>query len=193
MLAATDCSRAPVKQDGFKPGVAPGITEAKVLSILGKPEQRQQFSLQGGINALVLGYPFGQVLLQNGRAIVVTIASDPDYVGPFNIKLGMQEEAVRKAFAAHPRHRAGHKDSYDLVAGTIDTRTRDIYDETDGLMIELAAANPNDPEVPFNVISISLTSAAGMSLMSSITKAKVGGLYPDQHVDNFVSEPWPGR
>jgi len=46
------------------------------------------------------------------------------------------------------------------------------------------------PLAPFNVISITRASAAGLALLTAITKAKVGGMYPDQHVFNFVSEPW---
>lgn len=173
--------------------MVPGIAAAKVESIMAKPSQAQLFSLPGGVSANVMTYPFGQVLLQDGRVVAVTIVGDPDYVGPFGIKLGMPEDQVKAAFASHPKKRTGHKDAYDVVVGQSDTRTRDLYDQTDGLMIELAAANANDPEAAFNVISIALADEAGLSLLASITKAKVGGLYPDQHVYNFVTEPWGAR
>jgi hypothetical protein len=130
------------------------------------------------------------VLLENGRVVAITVADDPTYVGPFGIKLGMPEEGVKAAFAAHKAKRTGHRDAYDVVVGTNDTRTRDIYDETDHLIVELAAANPNDPLAPFNVISITQADDAGFALLVAITKAKVGGMYPDQHVFNFVTEPW---
>ena len=54
----------------------------------------------------------------------------------------------------------------------------------------MAAANPNDPLAPFNVISITRANDDGFALLTAITKAKIGGMYPDQHVFNFVSEPW---
>jgi len=130
------------------------------------------------------------VLLENDKVVAITVVDDQTYVGPFGIKLGIQEDAMKAAFRAHPKKRTGHRDAYDVVVGTTDTRTRDYYDETDGLIVELAAANPNDPLAPFNVISITQANADGLLLMTSITKAKVGGLYPDQHVFNYVSDPW---
>jgi len=142
------------------------------------------------LSAFVMTYVFGQVLLENDKVVAITVADDPTYVGPFGIKLGIQEDAVKAAFHARKAHLTGHRDAYDVVVGTTDTRTRDYYDQTDGVMIEMAAANPNDPLAPFNVISITRASAAGLALLTAITKAKVGGMYPDQHVFNFVSEPW---
>jgi hypothetical protein len=138
----------------------------------------------------VVNYPFGQVLLQDDRVVAVTIASDAQYVGPMGITLGMPDDQVKQRLRADHRRRSGHRDSYDLIVGAIDTRTRDLYDDSDHIIIEMAAANPNDPEAPFRVISITLANPAGASVMSSITQAKVSGLYPDQHVDNFVSDPW---
>jgi hypothetical protein len=165
------------------------MTKAQVESVLGVPKQEAPFSL-GNINAYVMTYPFGQVLLENGRVVAITVADDPNYAGPFGIKLGVQEDAVKAAFAAHRARRFGHKDAYDVVVGTSDTRTRDLYDETDHLMVEMAAANPNDPLAPFNVISITRASDEGLALLNAITKAKIGGMYPDQHVFNYQSEPW---
>ncbi len=187
--ALAACSQGPPSTNGYKPGVVPGVSKAQVQSILGAAKQEAPFSLQS-LNADVMTYGFGQVLLQNDRVVAVTVADDPSYVGPLGIKLGVQEDAVKAAFAAHKKRRTGHRDAYDVVVGTNDTRTRDLYDETDHLMIEMAAANPNDPLAPFNVISITQANDAGLALLTAITKAKVGGLYPDQHVFNFVSEPW---
>jgi hypothetical protein len=180
----------PVQPDGYRPGVVPGASEAAVLQILGKPSERVPLTL-GNVRAEALTYPFGQVILQSGSVVAVTVASDPSFVGPAGITLGMPESQVRKDLLSDRKRRVGHKDSYDLVVGSIDTRTRDIYDETDHAIIEMAAANPNDPEAPFNVIGITLANAAGMSLMTAITQAKVSGNYSaDQHVVNFVSDPW---
>lgn len=189
MLTSVGCTGKTVTPDGYKPGVTPGTSVSTVERILGKPTERSPFAL-GNIHADVLTYPFGQVLVQNGRISAVTIAQDPQFVGPAGIRLGMQEEQVRRDLLAQHRRRTGHKDSYDLVVGQTDTRTRDIYDETDHIIIEMAAANANDPMAPFSVIGITLADSAGMATMSAITQAKVSGAYPDQHVDNFVSDPW---
>ena len=86
------------------------------------------------------------------------------------------------------KHRVVHRDSYDVLAGDIDTRTRDVYDETDHVMYELAAANANDPEAPFSVVSINLADHDGFVFLEAVTQAKVSGLYPGQRIDNFVSE-----
>jgi len=188
-LFAAACSSGPPPTNGYKPGVEMGMTKAQAEAILGKAKQEAPFDLQN-LKAFVLTYQFGQLLLEDGKVVAITVADDPTYVGPFGIKLGIQEEAVKAAFAAHKGKRAGHQDGYDDVVGTSDTRTRDLYDETDGLMVEMAAANPNDPLAPFNVISITRANSAGLALLSAITKAKIGGMYPDQHVFNFVSEPW---
>lgn len=142
------------------------------------------------MSAYVLTYPFGQLLLEHGRVVSVTVTDDPTYVGPFGITLGMPEDAVKNAFHTHKAKRTGHRDAYDVVVGQSDTRTRDLYDETDGLMIEMAAANPNDPLAPFNVVSITRANADGLALLTAITKAKVGGSYPDQHVFNYTSDQW---
>ena len=179
----------PPPTNGYKPGVEMGMTKTQAEAILGKAKQEAPFDLQN-LKAFVLTYQFGQLLLEDGKVVAITVADDPTYVGPLGIKLGIQEEAVKAAFAAHKGKRTGHQDGYDDVVGTSDTRTRDLYDETDGLMVEMAAANPNDPLAPFNVISITRANSAGLALLSAITKAKIGGMYPDQHVFNFVSEPW---
>ena len=165
------------------------MTKSQVEAILGNPKNDSPFVL-GNLGADVMTYDFGQILLEDGRVVAITVADDPTFVGPFGVKLGMQEDAVKAALAAHKETRTGHKDAYDVVVGTQDTRTRDLYDETDHLMIEMAAANPNDPMAPFNVISITRADDRGFALLEAITKAKVGGMYPDQHVYNYVSEPW---
>lgn len=184
------CGPQTPQTNGYKPGVHPGMTKDQVESILAAPKSEAQFSLPNKVAAYVMTYGFGQVLLENGKVVAITVVDDPTYTGPFGIKLGIQEDAMKAAFKAHKAKRTGRRDAYDVVVGTTDTRTRDYYDETDGLIIELAAANPNDPLAPFNVISITEANADGLALMTAITKAKVGGLYPDQHVFNFVSEPW---
>jgi len=188
-LFGAACSTQTAETGGYKPGVVPGISRSGVEKILGKPTQAAPFALQN-IKADVMTYPFGQILLQDDRVVAVTIASDPQYVGPLGLTLGMPDDQVKQKLNAGRRRRAGHRDSYDLIVGQIDTRTRDIYDDTDHLMIEMAAANPNDPEAPFRIIGITLANPAGTKLLSSITQAKVSGVYPDQHVDNFVSDPW---
>jgi len=189
VLLVVGCGPRAQSQNGYRPGVIPGISRDGVEKILGKPSQRGPFLL-GAISADVMTYPFGQVLLQHDRVVAVTIASDPLYVGPFGITLGMQEEQVHKLLRLDHKRRSGHQDSYELIVGAIDTRTRDLYDTTDHVIIEMAAANPNDPYAAFSVISISLVNDAGATLMSAITQAKVSGQYADQHVDNFVSDPW---
>ena len=141
------------------------------------------------VEAQILTYPFGQVALQQGRAIAVMIASDPSYVGPNGTRLGMAETDLRAALHKGG-HRQGHLDAYDVIAGDLTTRTKDLYDETDHVMYELAAANANDPEAPYSIISINLADAAGFDFLQAVTSAKVGGLYPDQRIENFVSEPW---
>jgi len=184
------CGPQAPQTNGYKSGVEPGMSKDQIESILGSPKTQAPFSLPNNLSAYVMTYGFGQVLLEDGKVVAITVADDPTYVGPFGVKLGMQEDAMKTAFRAHKAKRTGHRDAYDVVVGTTDTRTRDYYDQTDGLIIELAAANPNDPLAPFNVISVTRANADGLKLMAAITKAKVGGLYPDQHVMNFVSEPW---
>ena len=183
------CSPPAPQTNGYKAGVEPGMAKEQVESILGKAKSEAPFSLPN-IAAYVMTYGFGQVLLEDGKVVAISVVDDPSYVGPLGIALGANEDAVKAAFKSHKARRTGHKDAYDVVVGTTDTRTRDYYDETDGLIIELAAANPNDPLAPFNVISITRADAAGLKLLGAITKAKVGGLYPDQHVFNYVSDPW---
>jgi hypothetical protein len=183
------CTPGPPQTKGYKAGIQLGMTQDQAESLLGKPTDQGPFRLPN-INAYVMTYPFGQLLLENGRVVAVTVADDPTYVGPFGIKLGIQEDAVKSALRAHRHPRKGHRDAYDVVVGQNDTRTRDLYDETDHLMIEMAAANPNDPMAPFNVISITTAGDEGLALLTAITKAKVGGLYPDQHVFNYQSVPW---
>jgi hypothetical protein len=97
------------------------------------------------------------------------------------------------ALAAQPHRRSGHRESYDAIEKTSDTRTKDIYDDTDHVMIELTAANANDPLAPFNVAQVTMANDAGMQLIESFTRARVAGQYPDVHVDNFVSDPWQGK
>lgn len=191
-IVAVACGHKAAQLDGYKPGAVPGITRARLEAVLGKPQQDGPFSLPG-VQAEVLTYPFGQVLLQNGTVVAISVNSDPQFHGPFGVTLGMSEDALNAAIAARPRKRSGHKDSYDAIEKTSDTRTRDIFDLSDHVMIELTATNANDPLAPFYVAQVTLANDAGMQLLDAFTKARVAGLYPDVHVVNFVSVPWPGR
>jgi hypothetical protein len=159
-----------------------------VESLLGKPTSTLPFRLPG-IEAQILAYPFGQVVVRNGKVIAVTIASDPAYVGPHGMRVGAPEDQLTAALKASG-HRTGHRDAYDLIAGDTVTRTKDLYDETDHVMYELAAANANDPEAPYHVVGINLANPEGFSFFQVVTNAKVSGLYPGQRIDNFTSEPW---
>jgi hypothetical protein len=193
-LALGACGHAAPRIDGYKSGAVPGITRDRAIAILGKPQQVGPFSLPGtGVEAEVLTYPFGQVLVQNGEVIAVSVNNDPEFRGPFGVTIGMSEDDLYAALAAHPRTRIGHRESYDAIEKTSDTRTKDIYDETDHVTIELTAANANDPMAPFNVAQVTFVNDQGMKLIEAFTKARVAGLYPDVHVDNFVSDPWRGK
>jgi len=193
-LALGACGHAAPRTDGYKPGAVPGITRDRVIAILDKPQQVAPFSLPGtGVEAEVLTFPFGQVLVQNGEVVAVSVNNDPAFRGPFGVTLGMSEDALYAALGAHPRHRVGHRESYDAIEKTSDTRTKDIYDETDHVIIELTAANANDALAPFNVAQVTLVNDKGMRLIEAFTKARVAGLYPEVHVDNFISDPWRGN
>lgn len=190
-LCALGCGHKAPASDGYKAGAVPGITRTRALELLGKPQQEGPFSLPG-VEALVMTYRFGQLLLQNGVVVAVSVNDDPAFRGPFGVTLGMSEDDLRAALAAHPRHRTGHKETYDAIEKTADTRTKDIYDKTDNVMIELTAANANDALAPFNVAQVTFANGAGLTLIDAFTKARVDGLYPDVHVDNFTSDDWQG-
>ncbi|HME82329.1 MAG TPA: hypothetical protein VKF82_09660 [Candidatus Eremiobacteraceae bacterium] len=166
----------------------PGISLGQLEALLGKPSSSLPFALPGGIQADILAFPFGQAALKGDKVITVTIASDPSYVGAHGVHLGMPEDQLLKAL--HGTGAKGHRDAYDVIVGDMDTRTKDYYDETGHVMYELAAANANDPEAPFNVVSVNLADAQGLQFLEAVTNAKVSGLYTGQHIDNFVSEPW---
>ncbi len=187
------CSHTAPPQDGYKRGAVPSISQTEARRILGTPSQSGPVSLPGARSTEVMTYSFGQLLLQQGRVVAVTVANDKQYVGPYGIALGMSEDHVKAAFLTHRKKRTGHRSSYDVVAGTMDTRSRDLYDDTDGLIVEMAAANSNDPEAPFYVVSVTLVNAAGSKLMSAMTRSKLSGLNSGQHVYNFVDEPWSTR
>ena len=188
------CGHGAPKMDGYKSGAVPGISKERAVAILGKPQDAQPFDITGtSVQADVLSYPFGQVLVQNGTVVAVSVNDDADFRGPFGVKLGMSEDDLYAALASHPHHRVGHRESYDAIEKTTDTRTKDIYDDTDHVMVELTTANPNDPLAPFNVAQVTLANDAGMRLVEAFTRARVSGLYPDVHVDNFVSDPWEGK
>ncbi|MBV8280736.1 MAG: hypothetical protein JO347_01580 [Candidatus Eremiobacteraeota bacterium] len=189
MLAASfaiaGCSKSPAPT--YKAGAVPGIDRAALETAVGKPSSSMPFALPG-LKAEILAYPFGQAVLQDGKVAVVTIASDPAYTGAHGIHLGMPEDEFLKAL--HGTGAKGHRDAYDVIAGDMDTRTKDYYDEHGSVMYELAAANANDPLAPYNVIGINLADASGLSFLETLTKDKVAGLYTGQHIDNFVSDPW---
>ncbi|PZR60775.1 MAG: hypothetical protein DLM53_10445 [Candidatus Eremiobacter antarcticus] len=189
-LALAACGPKHEQHRGYQAAVVPGVTRQKVEAVLGKPQQAGPFSLPT-LSADVMTYPFGQVLLQHDRVVAVSINNDPDYRGPAGASVGMSEDQLKAAFAAHRGKRSGHRDSYVAIEKTNETPTRDIYDMTDHVMIELAAANANDPLAPFSVSQITIANSAGIRLLNAFTKARVNGLYPDVRVNNFVSEPWP--
>lgn len=191
-LGLSACGHAAAPVSSYRTGAMPGISRARCIAILGKPQQAAAFELPG-ISAEVLTYPFGQVLLQSGSVVAVSINSDPQFKGPFGVKLGMSEDDVHAALAAYPRKRSGHQETYDAIEKTSDTRTKDIYDDSDHIMIELTAANANDALAPFNVAQVTYANDAGMRLIDSFTKARVNGRYADVHVDNFTSDSWPRR
>ena len=184
------CGPKAVQTNGYKPGAVPGMSRQQAETILGKPQESGPFSLPG-VSADVLSYPFGQVLVRNGKVVAISVNNAPDFRGPLGITLGMSEDQLKAALAAHPARRKGHRESYDAIEKSNDTRTRDIYDNTDHLMIELAAANANDPLAAFSVSQVTFANDDGFKLLEQFTKARVDGLYPDVHVDNFISEPWP--
>ena len=72
MLAALSCSHKARAPGGYKPGAVPGISHGRVLALLGKPQQDGPFSLPG-VQAQVMTYGFGQVLLQDGVVVAVSI------------------------------------------------------------------------------------------------------------------------
>ena len=185
IVTAAACSKPP--PPSYRPGAVPGISRAQLEGIAGKPTSTLPFTLPG-VSAQILAYPFGQAVLQDDKVVVVTVAGDPGYVGAHGVKLGMPEDQLLKAL--HGTRAKGHRDAYDVVVGEMDTRTKDYYDETGHVMYELAAANPNDPLAPFNLIGINLANAEGFTFLENLTKAKVSGLYTGQHIDNFVSDPW---
>ena len=194
MAGMCACGHKAQPVDGYKAGVVPGITRARAIELLGKPQQSAPFSLPGTtISTEVMTYPFGQLLLQNDQVAAISVNNDPSFRGPFGVTLGMSEDALYAALAAQRRQRNGHTELYDAIEKTSDTRTKDIYDDTDHVIIELTAANANDPLAPFNVAQVTLADSVGMKLIQNFTKARMAGLYPDVHVDNFISNPWQGK
>jgi hypothetical protein len=183
------CSNGPPATNGYSHQIVPGVTREEVEKIAGKPVSDQPFNLDA-MHAEVLAYPFGQVILRNGRVIVVTIVKDPAYVGPFGAAPGVMDEQFQTSLKAKKGHRTGHTDSYDVIVKEGETRTRDWYDTTDNLMVEFAATNANDPLAPYQIVAVNLANKDGMSLLQQIVKSKQRGEFPDQRIVNFVSEPW---
>src|SRR5579863_943852 len=189
ILASAACSAAPPQSFGYRPGVVPGVTRDKIEAILGKPSASGPFKV-GDINADVMTYPFGQIVLEDDRAIVITIIKDPAYKGPFGAAPGVMNDQFQAAVKAQKVHRSGHVEYYDVLVTQGETRTRDWYDPADNLMVESAATNANDPEAPYQIVAVNLANEAGRALLEQLVKSKLSGEYPDQHVENFVSEPW---
>jgi hypothetical protein len=183
------CKSAPPSTSGYSHEVVPGITRDRVEEIAGKPLSDQPFNLDV-MHAEVLAYPFGQVILSDGRVIVVTIIKDLAYIGPFGAAPGVMDDQFQASLKAHKGHRSGHIDSYDVIVTQGETRTRDWYDTTDNLMVEEAATNANDPLAPYQIVAVNLANEAGMKLLQQIVKSKLRGEFPDQRIVNFVSESW---
>jgi hypothetical protein len=189
VICFAGCKSAAPSTNGSSHEIVPGVTRDRVEEIAGKPLSDQPFNLDV-MHAEVLAYPFGQVILSDGRVIVVTIIKDPAYVGPFGAAPGVMDEQFQASLKAKKGHRSGHTDSYDVIVTQGETRTRDWYDTTDNLMVEEAATNANDPEAPYQIVAVNLANEAGMMLLQEIVKSKLRGEFPDQRVVNFVSEPW---
>src|ERR1017187_6735334 len=174
-LACSACS-AKAPPSTYRPAVVPGIDQRQLEAAIGRPSSTLPFALPG-IAAQILSYPFGQVATRNGTVITVTIAGDPSFVGPYGSHIGMAEDQLASALKASGKHIKGHHDSYDVIAGDMVTRTKDAYDDTDHVMFELAAANPNDPEAPYSIVSINLADANGFAFLQALTQAKESGVY----------------
>jgi hypothetical protein len=186
-VAAAGCSSKPPPTT-YKAGVVPGISVSRLEELVGKPQSTIAFSLPTGVSAQILAYPFGQTVVRGGQVRTVTIAGDPSYVGPHGVRLNMPEDQVLKAL--HGTRANGHRDSYDVIVGDTVTRTKDYYDERGHVMYEFAAANANDPEAPYNLVSINLADADGFNFLEDVAKSKQSGEYTGQHIDNYISEPW---
>src|SRR5579872_1078421 len=189
ILAFAACSTTPPQSFGYRPGVVPGVTRDKIEAILGKPTSSGPFKV-GGINADVMIYPFGQIILENDRAVVITIIKDPAYKGPFGAAPGVMNDQFQASVKAQKVHRRGHVEYYDVIVTQGETRTRDWYDPADNLMVESAATNANDPEAPYQIVAVNLADEAGRALLEQLVQTKLSGEFPDQHVQNYTSEPW---
>ena len=94
VLAA--CGPRVSSSNGYHVDVVPGITRERCIELLGKPQDAQTFSLPNTIvQADVLTYPFGQILVQNGVVVAVSLDDEPAFVGPFGVKLGMLSDDLR--------------------------------------------------------------------------------------------------
>ena len=189
ILALAACSTTPPQSFGYRPGIVPGVTRDKVEAILGKPTSSGPFKV-GSINADVMIYPFGQIILENDRAVVITIIKDPAYKGPFGAAPGVMNDQFQASVKAQKVHRRGHVEYYDVLVTQGETRTRDWYDPADNLMVESAATNANDPEAPYQIVAVNLANEAGRALLEQLVQTKLSGEFPDQHVQNYTSEPW---
>ena len=104
-VVAASCSSKPPPST-YKEGVVPGITQHQLESLLGPPSSTLPFALPG-IQAQILSYPFGQVAIQHGKAITVTIASDPSYMGPLGMHLRTLEDQLMQTLRLG-KHRVVH-------------------------------------------------------------------------------------
>ena len=188
-LALAACASGPPSTSGYRAAAVPGLSRDRIEEVLGKPTSSGPFSV-GGIQAEVLLYPFGQVILQNGRAVVITIIKDASYKGPYGAAPGVMDDQFQATFKARKAHRSGHTENYDVFVTQGETRTRDWYDPADNLMVESAATNANDPEAPYQIVAVNLANADGLALLEQMVKSKLRGDQPDQHVMNYVSDPW---
>jgi hypothetical protein len=188
-IAAAACANPPPSSEGYSKAIVPGLTVDRLEAIAGKPKTTEEFNLDN-VKAEVRAYPFGQVILQDGRVVVVTIIKDQAYVGPFGAAPGVMDEQFQASLKAHKGHRSGHVDSYDVIVTQGETRTRDWYDTTDNIMVEFAATNANDPEAPYQIVAVNLANRDGVNLLLQLVKSKLRGEFPDQRIVNFVSEPW---
>ena len=188
-VIVSGCSSGPPPTYGYRAGAVPGLSRDEIQKILGDPTSTSPFTV-GSTDAEVMVYPFGQVILENGRAVVITVIKDPAYRGPFGAAPGVMYDQFQSSFKARKLHRNGHVEDYDVFVTQGETRTRDWYDPADNLMVESAATNANDPEAPYQIVSVNLANDAGRALLDAMVKSKLSGDEPDQHIMNYVSLPW---
>jgi len=75
-IALVACAPPPPQSNGYKAGIRPGMTKAQAEALLGKGTSEAPFTLVT-LSAFVMTYPFGQLLLEHGAVVAVTVADDP--------------------------------------------------------------------------------------------------------------------